>query len=504
MEEIEEKNKRNESSLKDHKLHKKELNPPFLANGINMTTSSWFDERLPEMLWAVLIVGNMDREDALKFFRYVAEFVASNHECWDVTLTGISRLPEEKRKLIIKHFANYSEKISNNLCAMLLFSELPCFTDWKEAVPEPNPEEAWQILGQGISKTFWHQSQEATDCRWIKVLCAIVGDRIKFAKSLENKVQEILEYPNRGDIHSVRPSIRAMEIGPWYAQEIGKSKWAKYFWQYCYDHTGCIPEESVNQKIKDRQKKFIDEMDESRSHYYQETVEIRKKLISHFFLTSKTSAIDSRHEGSFGITLYAFSIFIEIIFYNATLSVTGRLGLRALVEAYITFSYLLIKEKTDARVWDDFRSYGTGQIKLIYLKLQEMNCKLSSIEINEMDRIANEDKWVEFVPISLGHWDYANLRKMAEDTGLKDLYDKFYNYTSGFMHSNWGAIREAVYQNCINPLHRHHRIPIFDLPLMPSVTDDAQELINKILESLSMAYPSFNDRITSIQQNHAS
>ncbi len=62
-----------------------------------------------------------------------------------------------------------------------------------------------------------------------------------------------------------------------------------------------------------------------------------------------------------------------------------------------------------------------------------------------------KDKWVEFIPINLGHWDSANLRKMAEEVKLKDLYDKFYNYTSGFMHGNWGAVRESVYQKMRKP-----------------------------------------------------
>lgn len=101
------KNKKNETPLSGHKQYKKELNPPFLANGLNMTTSSWFDERLPEMLWAVLVIGNLEREDALKFFRYIAKFVEKNQECSDVTLTGIAQLPEEKRKIFIKHFADF-------------------------------------------------------------------------------------------------------------------------------------------------------------------------------------------------------------------------------------------------------------------------------------------------------------------------------------------------------------------------------------------------------------
>ena len=117
--------------------------------------------------------------------------------------------------------------------------------------------------------------------------------------------------------------------------------------------------------------------------------------------------------------------------------------------------------------------------------------------LDEMNFLANEDKWVEFVPINLGHWDSANLRKMSESVGLKDIYDKFYNYTSGFMHGNWGAVRESVYQTCVNPLHRRHRIPTHDLPLMPSTTDDAREIMNSIFDCLEKAYPKFKKRFTS-------
>jgi len=237
-------------------------------------------------------------------------------------------------------------------------------------------------------------------------------------------------------------------------------------------------------------------MENARKHYFKETIEVRNKLIDHFFATSKTSAINSRHEGAFGIALYGLTLFIEIIFYRAPLSITGRLALRSLVEAYITFKYLLKKEKEELRVWDDYRSYGTGQLKLLYLKLKEMGQKISSVGIDNLDYLANEDKWIEFVPINLGHWDSANLRKISEETGLKEVYDKYYSYTSGYMHTNWGAVRESVYQKCINPLHRFHRIPTYDLPLMPSVTDDAREITNCILERLSEAYPKFDYRLT--------
>ena len=468
-----------------------------------MATSSWFDERLPEMLWAVLIIGNIERDEALTYFRYIAKYVEGNQDCSSVTLTDISHLSKEKRKAFIRHFANYSQDINNILRSLLLLPELPCFDDWKEFLPEPKPKEDWQKLSKGVALTFWHQSQEATDCRWIKFLCQIVGGKMKFfssIKDIDETLKGVFEYPNYGDLKHIRPFIRASEITP-DPKNIGKSsEWAKYFWKYCFDKTGCYPEEAVNKKIQRRQEKLANEMEDSRKHYFDETKIVRNKLIDHFFATSQTSTIDSRHEGAFGLSLYAVSLFIEIIFYRTSLSITGRLGLRALVETYITFTYLLQKEKTEPRVWDDYRSYGTGQIKLIYLKFQELKKNTSSIELDEMDLIANEDRWVEFIPINLGHWDSTNLREMAEETKLKDLYDKFYNYTSGFMHGNWGAVRESVYQKCVNPLHRYHRVPTYDLPLMPSVMKDGMEITNKILGCLSVAYPSFDSRFTKVKR----
>lgn len=489
-----------ETKLSNHKQYKKELKPPLLQ--INMMPSSWIDERLPEMLWAALVIGNVEREKALDFFRYVAKFVQDNSDCYNITMTGISEFEKTKRSELIKRMLSWSDEVKIALRPLVLFPNLPAFDDWKNSLDQPVAKDDWQKLSKGVSKTFWHQSEEATDCRWIKFLCQIVGGKMKFFKSIEgidDTLRGVFEYPKYGDLRHIRPFIRASEIMPLDPTKKDQaSKWSKDFWQECFDKTGCIPEEAVSEKIKDRQKTFSEEMEEVRKHYFKETVEVRNKLIDHFFAKSKVSSIDTRHEGAFGIALYGLTLFIEIIFYRVPLSITGRVALRSLVEAYITFKYLLQKEKAEPRIWDDYRSYGTGQLKLLYLKLKELGKEISSIKIDDLDYLANEDKWIEFVPINLGHWDSANLRKISEEVGLKELYDKYYSYTSGYMHANWGAVRESVYQKCINPLHRFHRVPIYDLPLMPSVTVDAREITNCILESLSEAYPKFDFRLTKL------
>lgn len=174
---------KNESTLKQHKQDKKKLNPPFLAHGFNMKPSSWFDERLPEMLWAVLIIGNMERKNALGFFRYVAKYIEKNNECLNVTITGISELEETIKESLINHMCSFSKEVKNILSDLLLFPELPSIESWKKYLDLSDTTKDWNKLANSVEKTFWHQSQEATDCRWVKILCEIVGGKMQFAET---------------------------------------------------------------------------------------------------------------------------------------------------------------------------------------------------------------------------------------------------------------------------------------------------------------------------------
>lgn len=487
--------KKIESDLKDHKQFKKELIPPFLQIK-GMTSFSWCYERLPELLWAILIVGDIERDIALNYFRYIAKFVEENPDCSDITISGISKLPIAKLKDFIKYFTNWSNKINILMRPMLLFPELPGISEWEEVLDKPEIDKDWKRIASGINKTYWHQSQEATDCRWIKALCRILGGKMHFPQSMESKVREIFEYPNYGDMRKVRPSIRALEMIPNLDEDEDKLNWVNHFWEHSFKSTSCVFVENPEEVIKKRKKEIDVEIKEKGKYYFKEVENVRIKLIEHFFSTSETSTINSRYEGAFGLTLYGISLFLEIICYKLSFSITGRITLRALVETYITLAYLLKKEQDEPKVWDDYRIYGTGQIKLIYLKLKEMEKKAGCVKIDKMEDIANEDKWLEFVPINLGHWESANLRKMSEEIGLKETYDKFYNYTSGFIHANWGGIRESVFEKCLNPLHRFHNIPTAtNLSFLSNVTDDSLEILNNILECLSIAYPKFTFRI---------
>ncbi len=482
-----------ESKISDHQRTKKRLDPPF-AKLQKIKKESWIDNRLPEILWACLATTQLERDNYLDFFRYVAKYVEKNQLCFDVTLSGIAKLPKETRCNFIDYICSWSAEVKTVLRPMLLFAELPAYSDWAATLPPAVPREDWVKLGKAVRFNLWHQSQEATDCRWVKLLCFVLAGKMQFP-SME-MIEGILSYPNYGEMKSVRPMIRATELALRTLDEDVEKDWSILFWQKCFQGTKCIGEILLRDKKKHPHEKEFVYLRDKRNEMLEKVASLRNDLITHYFASIEGTHLDSRLEAAFGLALYSVAILFEIIFYRNALSLSGRLLLRPLVESFITFSYLLKKESTVPEIWDEFRSYGTGQLKLIYLKTKESKKKSACIDEDRISSLANEDEWIEFISINLGHWTENNLRTMSEEIQQKEIYDNYYSYTSGYLHSNWAAIRESVMQKCINPLHRLHRLPEYEMPIMNSVLKDAYFLVNQSLDCLNQAYPKFKPRLS--------
>jgi len=493
MEKKKKKEKENDrvTKISDHTQFKKKLTPPLLK--IPFTYSSWVNDRLPEMLWAVLIIGNLERKKSLDFFRYVGRYVVKNNEFADVTHTSLGKISDDKLKGFIEHLVNHSKDIKPILQTLCCYKRLPKLKIWEQVLGTSKIEEKEEMLHKAILKTFDHQSQEATDCRWVKILCLALGNKLKFSD--KDKADRTLNYPIVGDMKEVRPSIRAMEI----IFVPDDKDWSKNFWKDSYEMTNCVPEEVVSKKIENLREDLSFQIKNKREHYMGEIKKVRQDMINRFFAI-ENSDLDFRKEAVFGLSLYGIVLFSEINIYTGTHSLTGRIALRSLIELYISLEYLLKKETTEPKIWNDFYEYGKGQAKLIYLKYKEDNLNSSSIDLDEIELLLNEDRWLEFVEINLGQWGSTNLRKMSEDVGVKDIYDRYYTYTSGYVHGTSLAIRESIYQRCLNPLHRFHRLPIFDLSLKSSVIPDSVEIVNKIIDCLDKAYPNIKNRIALYQK----
>src|SRR3989338_6650334 len=400
-------NENRSTDISKHKREGKTLLPPFRQ--LQMSPSSWKDDRMPEMLWAVLLIGNIKREEALDIFRKVANLVSKHPELSDVTHSGIAAWSKENRSILINLLKESHPEAQKILRSLVMFSALPGHCEWKEILGEPEDEgEIADFLAKGVSVTLWHQSQEATDCRWIKFLCEIHGGKIKFSSSIggiDETLGGVFEYPNYGDLRHVRPFIRASEIGMQMRNEGKQNDWLDKFWKACLQSTFCAPLPRKEQR-KDSIRISHDQIHRT-----------RHLLLLHYLKTDESTAIEPRHDAIFGFGFYVLRLLDELVATNLSRGMIGRLALRSCVEAYITLSYLI--KKNEEKVLNDFRNYGIGKMKLSYLKNRDLKDKPSFIDEAFLKEITNEDRWEEFSDIDLGHWTDSDLRKMSEEAGWR-------------------------------------------------------------------------------------
>lgn len=461
------------SGLSSHKRDGSRFDPPF-KQVPNMSPSSWKDDRLPEILWAALIVGQMSREAALDYFRYVLKF-AQDNKIEDLTLSGISSLDDDKKRKLLAHMVSYSGSIQELLRPLMLLNDLPSVSFWGEVLPKANPENDWGTLAESVLAVFEHQTQEATDCRWVKLMAGILSGKLRIPA---DRLKELLEYPNLGDQRFVRPFIRASEI----AFPSKDKTWPNKFWTQCHNDTHCIylPEKEVPE--------------ESFHLSSWQLNHIRDLLVEYFIYTDKSTAVDPKHDAIFGITIFSLTLLEEQVATNLSRGSLARVVLRNVAEAYITLSYLLAKNDPD--LWLRYRDYGIGQIKLASLKFDEMKPAPDYFNTSGMREFANEDRWEEFSSIDVGNWDKQDLRKMSEEANCKNIYEKYFTWPSSYTHSGWGAVRESVMTVCGNVLHRLHLIPKKHPTPMNSTLTDAVSLMNGQLDLLQRVYPEFDLRIT--------
>lgn len=478
--------------LAKHERRGKQFIPPLMTvAGVGL--SSWLDDRMPEMLWAVLLAGTLDRDDALRGIRRVVNSAAGlPGEGADVTLSGLATLPVEDRRDVLAALCD-DAPARFVLRPLLVFDNLPAREDWAWALGTFSaPDDDWPALAAAVERCADHQSQEATDVRWGRVMGMVLGGRLLLPREM---LELFAKYPNEGDMRSVRPQIRATEQSLDTLNQVRNLNgdtatvatvspgWAAQFWDACLRDTVCRPVElpasappgptTTRTSVRDAQ----------------------SAVAAHAKATRTTSAVDARHEASFGFAEYALAVLDELLGIGVGTGILGRAGLRTLLEATITFAYCAHID--NPATWNAYRHYGAGQAKLAFLKLDEAGALPPAFANPRLlEALASEDRWQEFVTVDVGNWAGANLRDISEKAGRKPEYDRYYPWTSAFVHANWAAVRLSTYDLCLNPLHRWHRVLRERGAALDDVVSDACQLTDLILTTLDKLYPGISARVT--------
>lgn len=479
------KNKRNKSgksrtTLREHRKQGKTLKPAFsqLESKLEgrLFHSNWTYDRLPEMVWAIVIRCAYSQDLALEHFRKIIFFIQehpSKDKFEDISFTSISKLNVDLREQLIKVITSDSH-VAEALTILRLFPSLPAKETWLKYLPPTRPD--IDLLMLAIGNTLFHQTQESTDCRWLRIMVLVAANKIHIPGNL---LEELVHYPNLGDQRQVRPLIRSLEM----TFAIDNKIWPTEFWKECWENTPCLALEKL--KPEPEPEPEPDNNDDNSLNI------IHDQLINHWKKTHTTTEIDAKHDCIFGITFYSLKLIRESIKGGISSGILGRLSLRSLFENYVTLHYLIYKD--EGRMWDKWRKYGAGQAKLNALRFDENLTTPKYINHETLEIIASEDTWEEYLDIELGNWTNLDLRKLSIESNLKELYDTYYSWTSGFAHGHWGAVRETEFTTCGNPLHRLHRIP--KSSALQDVSDDLASIFNKILDDLNIAYPEFPYRL---------
>jgi len=482
----------NISTIDQHKRLRSKLVPP-LAQIPKMTPSSWADDHMPEMLWAVLLAGVLERRHYLNLLRKVAVrcrswFIREESESVEKQVpdpeTGLDfSIVVDQTKLAEVADEEFHDFISIPLAhplgyaalrPILLIDDLPGIERWKREMDVEPDKSDWRTLALAIAKVLDHQSEASTDIRWFKVIIAIISGRMRFDVSFAERLEEIRLFPDRGDMTSVRPAIRSLEMTFRRSRPAG---WIGKFWEQALRETGCVdPSEGQGYT-------FIETGIDPDALYAA-----RDSVIERFRRNLRAERVDARLDSAFGLVLYALSVLEEIGMHRIHTRIVGAVALRCLVEVCITLRYLA---HTDSpAMWQSYRVFGAGQAKLAFLKTQQTHGDLQNfLDESTLHSIANEDTWQEFLDIDVGHWANSNLRKLATDCGAKDIYDKYYDWPSGFIHGNWAAVRDTNFVSCHNPLHRLHRIPRVAHRSLNSVEPDAVVMTNDMIAVLEKLFP---------------
>lgn len=455
---------------------------------------SWKDDHLLNILWACILAGSLQRDHYLELFRRVA-------------IAGRSKLKENKHASLCHNFLSTLEQevfndifeplVSDNRARALmqsitLIDGLPDVELWRHLFPnQGSTVDLRETLTRGVFACMDHQSQEATDVRWIKVVFMAICGRLILPASQdstqkENVGEELRLYPNYGDMRKVRPTIRAIEMSI-RSMEVGTEKGeyipgfdSEIVWTELFRKSPCFVGTHEAPAAEDRSALVVE---------LKNTIE---QVIRHFRDSIATTNVDARMDSAFGIALYALTLTYELANVPSQLLASGRILLRTIAESFITLAFM--RAKDDPNIWLQYRNYGTGQTTLAFLKASGLEEVPDYIDIERLEMLANEDAWMETRNINLGAWANKDLRKMSEEASVKEVYDSYYAWPSGFVHGHWGSIRDAVFTTCLNPLHRLHRVPN-PMQLMPSVLADCCKLCNRILDELNTLYPEFNLRI---------
>lgn len=475
---------RGSSRLSDHVLDRKAraLQPPMLAPPINVQTAEWERDLLPDMLWIGSLVEEdwPDRGPHHAALSQLDQFVDDEHgPCLDGRLSSFLLMPEEyraeARRMIVEAGA-LPDGLAHGLC---LYPDCPAawlLEDWR-VENHVDPERGLIYLKGLVSRMRDGHGRWATQLRVVPLSRMAKNGKLHNASHL-GVIDDLKRFPRdlEGDgLKRAESSIRAMYLAlmQGISVEDAPRGWAEHFWRQNWHLSVCEQARPLVLTTEEQEDSAPDSEGvprvtprHARDGFVAAVEQFQKDLEALQERVEPNLYDPVSDEVRLGLAARQVRMLYRLVEDpNLWTDENAPHHLRSMVDARITTAWLLWKDDPD--IYARYKAYGQGKLKLLKLNFAdavEQNGFSRSNEqaLQRLEAAVNEDVMEEFQPIFVTP-NFADrpIRKMAQDVGLKELYDLSYSPLSGESHGDWGSLISHDLRRCANPLHRYHRVASF-------------------------------------------
>jgi hypothetical protein len=490
------KQRRQTSSLAHHQRQGKTMTPPLMQID-NLTFTSWTHTGLPECIWIAAVNREANSRSAAHGPLNVLERFLDPEEAevLDGRISRFALIPTERRaeaRAALRAETPYGlpEGLGH---ALALYPDCPAawLYEGSSSVEDPDTERGVAYLKKLVAPMIPSRDPYSAELRLMVIARHAKAGKLHIAPNLE-VVDLVPKYPTYLDTED-REHVEAFARNAWNILaghvpdgEPVSVEWCHYFWRNSYEISDCesaaalddpvpLDEESDEEDLPDASAEGVSPGEPTLADIRSAFTGALNALGSSLRELQVTAVLDTYEtetdEVKLGLASRAFRLLRKFLLMPQwwTNEMAPHL-IRPLVDERIVVAWLLAQDQPE--LYRKFKEYGAGKRKLYKLKLEELmdSDELDAGEREDISRLhtrladeVNQDTMEEFLQIDLGGtFSGKNIREMARETDLADLYSLTYQPLSTESHGEWGSLVLFDLDRCANPLHLYHRVGRFD------------------------------------------
>jgi hypothetical protein len=446
--------------------------PPFLSQsselGIGLVSVEWRRNILPELIWLAPLVHDHGFQKACTLASALSN-AAGQAGNWSTfphigAVSSFAKLTPEQRSHVRRQMqaAGLLNDLRKSVDPLIrLYPKCPLGFLLGNEKPAVKKQEAMTYMAPLLEECLFRGECLPTIVQGVYYAMGLASGRMLFNEGMTPPLPQDLEgYPESESAQRAAGFIRCI-VGQFDAMKV-ESFWPEYFWQSGNNIGKCQIREESGTSIGAVSQAFMFYHLECFRLYSEESGSIwelceRKRTFNLYN--------QGRDEVLYGLAARIYRLGIQIAsFIPNWVEDIGQVYVRMAVESYIYWVWF--KHHALEADFAKFYEHGLGQQKLYSEHISSLLASqgLSKKEIDEGNaglEFLKHHRLPEFVPVNIGNAVGKDLRSIAKEAGLSDLYSLVYGPTSSMVHGMYDTLEQYYLRRCLNPFHCLHRVPFY-------------------------------------------